>query len=87
MPRGHQGMAGYSMLHATKQFVIYMDKEDAWRWVLYSDRSTRLDACEASFRDKRDCLNEVAARSPGTPVYNCSEGRWEGDMPTGATGH
>ncbi|WP_460709567.1 hypothetical protein [Lysobacter terrae] len=69
------------MLHATKQFVIYLDKDDAWRWVLYSDQSKRLDECHASFRDKRDCLKEVGVRSPGMPVYNCSEGRWEGELP------
>lgn len=65
------------MLHATKQFVIYLDKEDAWRWVLYSERGTRLEEGQASFRDKRECLRNIGARSPGAPIYNCSEGRWE----------
>lgn len=68
----------YSMQHATKQLVVYLDKQDAWRWVLYSAQCKRLDASETSYPDKRDCLQNARTRSPDTPIYNCSEGRWEG---------
>jgi hypothetical protein len=60
-----------------RQIVVYKDKADHWRWVLYSEQAKRLTESPNSHRLKAECVREARDKSPGTRVWNCTEGAWE----------
>lgn len=63
-----------------KQFVIYQDVRNEWRWSLYAANGRVIADSAEGYRNKGDCIHGarlVAAIATGAGVWNRSTQTWE----------
>lgn len=65
---------------APKQFVIYKDAKDEWRWTLYADNSKKIADSAEGYTAKASCMHGarlVAGVASNAGIWNGEEKKWE----------
>lgn len=69
------------MAEAPKQFVIYTDAKQEWRWTLYAANSKKIADSAEGYSRKADCMHGaklVAGVASNAPIWNHTDDKWEG---------
>lgn len=66
---------------AVKQFVIYKDAANEWRWTLYAANSKKISDSAEGYKNKADCIHGarlVAQVATDAGIWNGTDEKWEG---------
>ena len=63
-----------------KQFVLYKDSKNEWRWKLYAANSKIIADGAEGYKNKSDAIHGiglVAGIANGAPIWNGQDEKWE----------
>lgn len=67
------------MANEPKQFVLYRDSRNEWRWTLYAQNGRKIADSSEGYINRADAIRGiglVASIASGAPIWDPAMGQW-----------